>query len=333
VIAEPDHLKSLLKSFSRALRPSSDPTVLGSAIVALSKLLLTHILPAGESTDDMVRQLTLNFFDPATVDNQSARQALSYFLPVYCHSRKENMETMGRVVCDVLKGLLGMQDELEEEEDGGKAMVGLNAATGMMVDWTDERKLVTLGQPGSALDSLGMEAEKEAKEGEGDVHLDIATEALERSLAHGISREYRKALLSLLSKIHVVPTSSPEKLKNLHKLATDAIDAKISSEASTRNALTKLQASLEKALAPPEPAVRRVRKSMAPAAVIKEKDEGTEIVDGRADNVTGTIEDDVQTVQPEGDDDDRTVRVGGDAREDSVLDDLLNDEDTVMQDD
>ena len=45
----------------------------------------------------MLKALVIAYFDPMTSENQTLRQTLSYFFPVYCHSRPENQSRMQAV--------------------------------------------------------------------------------------------------------------------------------------------------------------------------------------------------------------------------------------------
>ena len=89
--------KQIHKTFSKGLR-APDVAVQTTGCVALCKLMLVGAL----SSPDLLRQLVLAYFDPETRANPSLRQALTYFLPVYCHSRRQNAEAMARVAVGLL---------------------------------------------------------------------------------------------------------------------------------------------------------------------------------------------------------------------------------------
>ena len=169
--------KSVFKVFSKGLKASHAPEVQAAATAALCKLMLVRVV----ADADLLRQLVTTFFDPATADhaNAATRQALSYFLPVYAHSRRENMERLAEVVPAVVHAVLGLGEELEEEEEG---IVGMTAVGNMLVDWTDARKLVVLDRASVSWDEAGK---KEVKAVNGDVHLVVAEGLLERGMAHG----------------------------------------------------------------------------------------------------------------------------------------------------
>jgi hypothetical protein len=90
---------------------------------------------------------------------------------------------MAKVVPGVVHALVGMGEELDEEEE----MVGLGTAGAMLVDWTDARRVVGQDEEGG-WDEMGRQIKKEAN---GDIHLGLAEELLERALAHGCSSKER----------------------------------------------------------------------------------------------------------------------------------------------
>lgn len=162
---EPNALiKPIHKMYSKSLR-SPETNVQTNGCTALSKLML-----AGTIRDpDLLKQMLLAYFDPETRSNPSMRQALTYFLPVYCHSRRQNAEALAHIAVNVIHGLAERADDLEEEEE----MVGLGLVAAQICDWTDPRKCV----------SLSERPNKPASEGELDGHLVLATEVIEKILS------------------------------------------------------------------------------------------------------------------------------------------------------
>lgn len=251
---DPALQKSVYKVFSKGLKASHAPEVQSAATTALCKLMLTSVV----RNEELLKQLVTLFFDPATKENAAVTQALSYFLPVFCHSKRENMEMMALVAGGVIHIQLNLADEMDEEEEAVSASVVGN----MLVDWTDGRKLVV--QDAAAV-SWNEAGEKEAKAVNGDVHLVLADSLLERALSHGCSskcshnpcsrsadilfvEEERKVLLTMVGKMHVTANSSREKLEAITNLVAEAIDAKIATDTTTRNALNKIHLALTKAL-------------------------------------------------------------------------------------
>lgn len=159
-------LKPVLKAFSKALK-SEDPNVQSTGATALSKLMLGQLI----TDTDLLKQLVISFFDPETSSNAQLRQALSYFLPVYCHSRHENAERMVQATTGVIARIATLRESFVDDEDVDESdMVTLNVVGGLMVDWTDPRKIV------------GVEEHKAAKsEGaQRGTHLSLAEQILER---------------------------------------------------------------------------------------------------------------------------------------------------------
>ncbi|KAL8943695.1 MAG: hypothetical protein Q9216_000894 [Gyalolechia sp. 2 TL-2023] len=233
---DPALRKSVYKVFSKGLKASHAPEVQSAATTALCKLMLTSAV----RDDELLKQLVTLFFDPATKENAAVTQALSYFLPVFCHSKRENMELMSVIAAGVIHTQINLVDEMDEEEEA----IGINIIGNMLVDWTDARKLVV--QDAAAV-SWNEAGEKEVKAVNGDVHLTLADSLLERALNHGCSREERKAILTMLGKLYITSNSSADKLQAVTDSVTEVMDAKIAPDATTRNSLSKLHQALTKA--------------------------------------------------------------------------------------
>lgn len=230
-------LKSVSKIFSKAIKATQTIDVQSAAIIALCKLMLTGVI----QDEDLLKQAVIAFFDPATKENAVLRQALSYFLPVFCHSRRENMETMASVAPSIIHAVIGLVEELDEEEE----MVGIGTVGNMLVDWTDARKLVVQDEACVSWDEAGR---KEVKAVNGDIHLELAEHLLEKVMSHGCTREEKKAIIPLLGKLYVSANSTPEKLQVIYELVTEAIDTKAANDAASRNGLSKLHLALRKVI-------------------------------------------------------------------------------------
>ena len=87
---------------------------------------------------------------------------------------------MSRVVLAVIHSLIGMGEELDEDEE----MVGMTVVANMLVDWTDARKLVVQDAAAVSWDEAGK---KEPSSINGDIHLELAEDLLERVTAAGCS--------------------------------------------------------------------------------------------------------------------------------------------------
>ena len=251
----PPFQKPLLKSFTRALRPGSPASVQSAAATSLSKLLLTSRLNITEAgIDDLLRTLVIAFFDPRTGENSTLRQALAYFLPVFCHSRLENCVRMSRVAVDIVQEVLKSADEhytLEAEEDSDgdvdesaaekRVKVLMNTVIGMLSEWTDGRRVV-------AMDPMET-ADREAAST--DTQLKLAEAVLEQALSAGCHGQERKSLLLLLGKLYVPsPAASAahseetarfELAGRIKALLDEAISDEIASDAAGRNTLVKIK--------------------------------------------------------------------------------------------
>ena len=172
--------KSVFKVFAKATKATHSSDVQSASTAALCKLMLTGVI----QDEDLLKQLVVCYFDPATKDNAGVRQALSYFLPVYCHSRRENMERMALVAAGIMHTLVNLGEELEEEEE----MVGIAVVGNMLVDWTDARKLVVQDEAAVSWDEAGK---REVKAMNGDVHLNLAEDLLKKAMSHGCTSKFK----------------------------------------------------------------------------------------------------------------------------------------------
>lgn len=166
-------LKPVLKAFIKALK-SEAPEVQSTGATALSKLMLSQLI----TDSDMLKQLVITFFDPETASNAGLRQALSYFLPVYCHSRYENAVRMVQVSCGVISRLGTLREAFVEDEDAMEGeMVTTGFVGGLLVDWTDPRKIISAQEQGFL---VGREVEDKVDDGKPSTHMLMAEALLER---------------------------------------------------------------------------------------------------------------------------------------------------------
>ncbi|KAL2369986.1 condensin complex subunit 3, variant [Blastomyces gilchristii SLH14081] len=237
-VIPPPFQKPLLRVFAKSLKTSSPPIVQTAAVTALAKLLLTGTLsPSGpnvplsikelneNSIDALLQALVLSFFHPRTRDNLALRQALTYFLPVYCHSRAANAQHMRKIAVPVVHSVLTAADDfyaLEADEDsdgeidesvGEKEVKSLMSnVVGMLAEWTDERRIVGLGGE-AQLPGLSTATNIAAFRPSDSLHLALMRDVLQRLLGVGSTsastKEEKKHLLSLLSKLHVPSPPTP----------------------------------------------------------------------------------------------------------------------------
>ena len=251
-------LKPVLKAFMKALK-SEDASVQSVGATALSKLMLGQLI-----TDvDLLKQLIITFFDPETAANAQLRQGLSYFLPVYCHSRQENAERMVQVATGVISRLGTLREAFVDDEDADEGeMVTLTVVGGLLVDWTDPRKIVGAREH-EAISTGRYKLDEGDANKEGSTHLMLAEQILERLVTSQTSSKYnhfethinanskiedeRKVLFTMLSKLHLAASGPDvELLKTVLELTAEAIDTRVATDATSRNALAKLQTVLLK---------------------------------------------------------------------------------------
>ncbi|KAH6707537.1 nuclear condensing complex subunit [Leptodontidium sp. MPI-SDFR-AT-0119] len=325
---------ALLKVYLKALKSGTKaPEVQAAAAVAVAKLMLGRVISdASPAIDDLLKTLVVLYFDPSTAQNQGVRQTLSYFLPVYSFSRKENQSRMQKVALDALHKLFEVQETLDDEGDAETEMVSLSTIGAHLIDWTDPRKCYV---PGSQM-TLEESAKKSVN---GDVHLEFARDLLER-LGSTVSREEKKTLAPLLAKLHISPSSSPSLLREIYAEVSLAIDEKLIADATGRNALFKIhvslgkivntlkendeeQASLTLNLRGSVNSTTSRKSSVAPSVVDDDK------------SVLSTIEGEEELEKVEEEDDDEGTIIGNPTprrrgTRDSLVDELLSDGDVDM---
>lgn len=304
-VTPPVFQKPLFKTFSRALKSNSLGSVQTAAAGALSKLLLTSAFaPSGPNVppaiqemnqtaiETLLQSLVMSFFHPRTRENPALRQTLAYFFPVYCHSRVANTQCMRKVAVPVVRAIMNAAEEhysLEAEEDSDgevdetvaqrevKAL--MTGVIGMLSEWTDERRVVGLG--GERVLTGGPASSNAC----GYVHLALVKDILERVLGiseggHRCSKEEKKLLFSLLSKLYISPPPAVSRsgsrvpdgedsfrssgrsgggtevdpdnaqlAQEVKELLDQAIEDGVATEAAGRNALVKMKNSVLKILA------------------------------------------------------------------------------------
>ncbi|KAM7185375.1 Nuclear condensing complex subunit [Rhypophila sp. PSN 637] len=235
---------ALLKVYIKALRSGAkSPEVQAAATVAASKLLLGRVVSDHQVSGELLKTLVVAYFEPASSDNQSVRQALNYFLPVFCYSRRENQELMASIALDALHMLYNVREGLDDDDaDVEDEMVSLSTIGACLVDWTDPRKCYS---PGGATAGLLLETDKKVANVNGDVHLEFAKNILEK-LDGNLNKEEKKIIASLLGKLYISPTSSEDLLREVFADISDMVDHPPLSDAPSRNALYKIHVSLGK---------------------------------------------------------------------------------------
>ncbi|KAI9846360.1 MAG: hypothetical protein M1837_004213 [Sclerophora amabilis] len=311
--------KPIYKLYTKALKADDRPEAQSAACTAVCKLMLGCVI----KDEDLLKTLVVAYFDPSTAENLGLRQALTYFLPVYCHSRKENQERMQRVAVPVMHSLIQINDDLDEEEE----MVGLTVIAAHLADWTDPRKLVVAGTP--AGESLFDESGRKdaAKAVPGDIHLDLAKDVLEKMFSSGCSKDERKVFTSMLGKMHISPNSTADKLRAVHELVTQAIDNHLVSDAPGRNALSKLQIALGKIVEDSEETHKDTTTVLEAGPTLFEQGDEREDEDEEEGMTVGVGDGAAGALDGEADPEGHLTTQELEGAKDSLLDDLLDDDD------
>ncbi|KAI9147944.1 Condensin complex subunit 3 [Paramyrothecium foliicola] len=304
---------ALLKVYLKAVKGGAKaPEVQAAAIVAVSKLLLGRIVSDEEACEELLKSLVIAYFDPSSAQNQTVRQALNYFLPVFCYSRAENQDLMRSIALQALHALLSLREGLEDEDvDVDEDMVSMTTIGACLVDWTDPRKCYT----------PGISSEIEKKTVNSDVHLNFAHDILER-LESNISKEEKKLIATLLGKLHVSAGSTEEKLRETYAEVSAAVEDGLLSDATSRNALYKIHVSLGKivnTLDEQQPAYRRVSRSTSVNLDRQPSEEKTIVEEPSIKEED--VESDEGTIVPKTED------------KDSLVDDLLEDDGDIEMED
>src|SRR5436190_23075140 len=85
--------ESVISIWTKAIRSEDELEVAAGAAESLAKLMLANVV----TDDEILKVLVETYFLSASAQNDPLRQALRYFLPVYCHSVSENQYSMARV--------------------------------------------------------------------------------------------------------------------------------------------------------------------------------------------------------------------------------------------
>jgi condensin complex subunit 3 len=305
---------ALLKVYIKAIKSGAkSPEVQAAATIAVSKLLLGRIVSDEEACEELLKSLVVAYFDPSSAQNQAVRQALNYFLPVFCYSRMENQQLMRSVALQALHALLNLREGLEDEDvDVDEDMVSMTTIGACLVDWTDPRKCYTPG--------ISLESDKKVVNS--DVHLDFAHDILER-LDANISKEEKKLIAVLLGKLHVSAGSTEEKLRETYAEVSAAVEDGLLTDATSRNALYKIHVSLGKivnSLDEQQPAYRRGSRS---ASVALDRQPGEE----------KTIIEEPKIKEEDEESDEGTIVPKEEEKNHSLIDDLLEDDGDVTMGD
>lgn len=251
--------KMLLKSFHR----QDNETLSYLACTAACKLLFFGGLPPLH-TAEILKAFAKMYFDPETRSNAALTQELSYFLPVFCHSKLKNAQLMAQTTVPIMTRLLiDREDALEEHMDD---MLSWPVITNHLADWTDGRKVFGATE-------MGEDGKTTTKPEAEEPHISLSIDILTRVLNGSAPKDERKPLLMLFTKVYIAPSPSAKKgddevkiheeqLEALHELVQEAIHDNMGTDATQRNHLVKVEALLAKRLG--EAAARANETSVEP---------------------------------------------------------------------
>jgi condensin complex subunit 3 len=148
---------------------------------------------------------------------------------------------------------------------------------------------------------MGVRVRRDIVHAQGD-HADVAA-----------TEEEKKAVFSMLGKLYITSNSAAEKLRSVLELVNEALDLKAAADATSRNALAKLQAALAKAMGETKGASRPERKVSGNGEARSSSGSMTrmEVEDGPPGAEAGSGE--ATKIEP--------------GTEESILEELLDDED------
>ncbi|KAA8900748.1 nuclear condensing complex subunit [Sphaerosporella brunnea] len=278
--------RHLYRMLAKATKMDGNEDVQATAVEVICKLMLGQVI----KDEDLLKVLVTAYFDPATARNQSLRQTLSYFLPVFCHSAPANALMMANIAVTELHTLIVLRSSFDEGED--EDMVSLNTIAAHLVEWTDPRKTAP------------------AAEKDWTTHAIVARDALERICVNGCTKDERKLLVTgLISKCCLSKDAGKDLLKEVYENVVQAIEAKVIKEALGKNALSKVEVTVGKLLAEIQQE-EGGDETVLPAADGDEEEGGEE--EEEEEDVDMTVipekaaEEPEAEVEPEPEDDDRT---------------------------
>lgn len=173
-------------------------------------------------------------------------------------------------------------------------------------------------------------------------HCNLRWESRPKLTIFSFPEEERKALIAMLGKLYITSNSDATKLESVNDLVIEAIDGKIATEAASRTALNKLHLAVGKARGEVAKTKGGARKSADETALVDVNGDGEEDA-GETEtemDVDVDVDEDreAEREQEEEGEGEETVVAGAAGREetvepsiaatkDSLLDDLLDDDD------
>lgn len=210
----------LVRIYLKAFQLEDVPEVTASATQSVSKLLLFNILgPDSPNARGLLKEMIILYYSPHNTDNQSLRQNLAYFFPVYAFSSSPHQAAVTSVVVPVLKRLARLYESLAADEKDD--LVPLLSVSSQLMDWTNPQRLA------QEVSELGGQME-------------LVQPILKRIATS--EKEESRALSSALSKIAIaVSTDLGELLDQVNEAAD------FCSDVISKRMIMKFKTNLEKA--------------------------------------------------------------------------------------
>ncbi|KAJ1982784.1 chromosome condensation complex Condensin, subunit G [Dimargaris xerosporica] len=180
----------------------------------------------------ILETLLILYFHPITLDNHRYRQCLTYFMQVYSYSAHENQQVLQQAVVPTLCQLIKVHRSVG---DGNTMLTPLQAAQ-QLADWTDPRIAVAAYQ---RVNRLVADIDQ-------GLHATIAIDALKSGFS--ASSGTRKVLTQFVNRLHVDEAAGEVRLKELTALILAFKQTGIVGDTVTRNALTRFEATVHRAL-------------------------------------------------------------------------------------
>ncbi|KAL0579006.1 chromosome condensation complex Condensin, subunit G [Marasmius crinis-equi] len=192
--------------------------------MGLAKLALSGILV----NDKLVRSLVIAFFTPSTANNQTLRQCLAYFIPMFCWSGPQNQALMKSHFLETFSNLCDVR-RTKDDEDGMVTMLQIGS---MFAEWT---------RPEHVIESKGNSNLQY------EMGLDILYEIGEpHYLKDDNKKEHRKVLFQLLPKLYLPDDLGELQIVEMHCLATGVRDCRLPRDAVAKNAFARFEANFAK---------------------------------------------------------------------------------------
>ncbi|KAJ1653164.1 chromosome condensation complex Condensin, subunit G [Dispira simplex] len=208
---------------------SSESNIQAIATEGIVRLLYCGKLSHPVTT---LETLLILYFHPITADNLRYRQCLTYFMQVFSYSSHDNQRILQEAVVPTLLQLIKIH---RSTNDGATMITPLQAAQ-QLVDWTDPRILQTaLAKVQCHLPPIdeGLQA-------------NIAIEALKVGL--DATPGTRKVLIQFTNRLYVNEAAGEARLKVLVALIIAYKELEVITDAVSRNALTRFENTVFKAL-------------------------------------------------------------------------------------